>query len=56
MQFIPNKFTIVFYEKTGCSGNQKQKKVLETNGLSYQTRSLLDTPWTKETLTPFFKD
>jgi nitrogenase-associated protein len=55
MQFTPNRYTIVFYEKTGCAGNQRQKKVLETNGLSYQTKSLLDTPWTKESLEPFFK-
>jgi len=55
MQFTPNKYTIVFYEKTGCSGNQRQKQVLTTSGLSYQTKSLLDTSWTKETLTPFFQ-
>ena len=55
MQFTPNKYTIIFYEKTGCSGNQRQKQVLEKNGLSYQTKSLLDTVWTKETLEPFFQ-
>jgi len=55
MQFTPNRYTIVFYEKKGCSGNQRQKKVLETHGLSYQTKSLLDTPWTKESLEPFFQ-
>ena len=55
MQFTPNKYTIIFYEKTGCAGNQRQKQVLEKNALSYQTRSLLDTPWTKETLEPFFQ-
>ncbi len=55
MQFTPNRYTIVFYEKTGCAGNQRQKKVLETHGLSYQTKSLLDTPWTKESLEPFFQ-
>ncbi|MCD4758351.1 MAG: arsenate reductase family protein [Arcobacteraceae bacterium] len=55
MQFTPNRYTIVFYEKKGCAGNQRQKKVLETHGLSYQTKSLLDAPWTKESLEPFFQ-
>jgi nitrogenase-associated protein len=55
MQFTPNKYTIIFYEKTGCAGNQRQKQLLTTNGLSYQTKSLLDTQWTKEKLEPFFQ-
>ena len=55
MQFTPSRYTIVFYEKKGCAGKQRQKKVLETHGLSYQTKSLLDAPWTKESLEPFFQ-
>jgi nitrogenase-associated protein len=55
MQFMPNQYTIIFYEKTGCAGNQRQKEVLKKNALPFQTKSLLDTPWTKERLEPFFK-
>jgi nitrogenase-associated protein len=46
----------VFYEKTGCTGNAKQQKTLMENGFELEIRSLLDTPWKKETLRPFFGD
>lgn len=55
MKFTPNRYTIIFYEKTGCAGNQRQKQLLQSSGLSFQTKSILDTPWTKESLEPFFQ-
>lgn len=55
MSFTPNKFTIVFYEKPGCAGNKKQQTVLKNQGLSFETQSILHTPWTRESLSPFFK-
>ncbi len=55
MQFTTNRYHIVFYEKTGCAGNARQKKLLQTHGLSFQTKSLLDQSWEKETLQTFFK-
>lgn len=54
MSFIPSDFSIIFYEKPGCAGNQKQKKVLLDQGFSFQTKSILDIPWTKESLSSFF--
>lgn len=54
MSFTPSNFLIIFYEKPGCAGNQKQKKVLQDQGLSFQTKSILDTPWSKEFLSSFF--
>ena len=45
---------IIFYEKNGCGGNARQKALLEENGFTIETRSLLDTPWTVEQLRPFF--
>jgi arsenate reductase (glutaredoxin) len=56
MSFTPNKFTIIFYEKPGCAGNHKQKTVLKNQGLSFQTKSILDTPWTSDSLSLFFKN
>lgn len=56
MSFTPKKFTIIFYEKPGCAGNQKQQTILKNQGLSFQTKSILHTPWTKEELSLFFKD
>lgn len=48
--------TIDFYEKPGCVGNAKQKKVLETAGHHLRTHNLLTESWTAETLRPFFGD
>jgi len=53
--FKAHKAFIIFYEKTGCGGNKRQKELLEHYGLSLEVRSLLDTPWSKESLSPFFE-
>ena len=47
-------YNITFYEKPGCAGNKKQKEILSLNGLSFHIKSILDTHWTSDTLTPFF--
>ena len=54
--FTPYKPLIIFYEKRGCSGNARQKELLKKHGISFETRSLLDTPWTKESLSAFFEN
>lgn len=54
MTFL-SKEKIIFYEKTGCVGNAKQKKVLSYHQISFETRSILDTSWSVENLTPFFE-
>ena len=46
---------VVFYEKTGCQGNKRQKELLSTYGVEFEVRSLLDTKWDKATLETFFK-
>lgn len=46
---------VVFYEKTGCVGNAKQRRLLEQAGISFVVKSMLDTPWTRSTLEPFFE-
>jgi len=56
MNFTPNPFKVIFYEKTGCSGNERQKKLLQTNGIGFETKSILDTKWNEETLNSFFKN
>jgi len=50
------KYNIIFYEKSGCAGNKKQKNILLYQGLSFRTIDILKMNWTKETLTPFFKN
>ena len=47
---------IVFYEKPGCSNNTRQKALLQASGHILDVRDLLATPWTVETLRPFFGD
>lgn len=46
---------IIFYEKRGCAGNAKQKKVLQHYKVPFETKSLLDTSWSIESLKPFFE-
>ncbi|MEO0407623.1 MAG: ArsC/Spx/MgsR family protein [Cyanobacteria bacterium P01_A01_bin.135] len=45
-----------FFEKPGCVGNAKQKRVLQTAGHTLQLHNLLAEPWTPERLRPFFGD
>ena len=56
MNFTTNKYKVIFYEKTGCYGNKRQKELLGLSGISFETRSLLDTKWNSATLNLFFKD
>jgi len=55
MNFSTNPYRIVFYEKVACAGNAKQKKLLESYGLSFETRDLLETSWDMDSLKSFFK-
>lgn len=45
---------IVFFEKTGCINNTKQKKILDLAGHYIHAINLLKHPWTKEELLSFF--
>ncbi len=44
---------IVFYEKPGCTGNARQRALLESAGHWLQRRDLLRTPWTAAALLDF---
>lgn len=54
--FTPFKPMVIFYEKMGCSGNKRQQELLQKHGITLEIRSLLDTPWSIETLEPFFEE
>jgi len=45
---------VTFYEKPGCSGNARQRAVLEAAGHTVVVRNLLATPWTRLALLSFF--
>jgi nitrogenase-associated protein len=45
---------ILFYEKPGCTGNLRQKRLLEAAGHTVLARNLLTEPWTAERLYGFF--
>ena len=45
---------LLFYEKTGCRGNARQKAMLEANGYTLVVKSLLDEPWERDGLRSFF--
>jgi nitrogenase-associated protein len=44
---------IIFFEKPGCGGNAKQRALLEAAGHTLERRSLLDEPWTRDSLLAF---
>ena len=48
--------TIEFYEKPGCVGNAKQKRLLQAAGHELHVHNLLTERWTAERLRPFFGD
>lgn len=45
---------VVFYEKTGCIGNARQKALLRAQGIRLDVRDLLSERWTSEGLRAFF--
>jgi nitrogenase-associated protein len=45
--------TIVFYEKSGCGGNARQRALLQAAGHTLLRRNLLTTPWTQAWLHAF---
>jgi len=47
---------VIFYEKPGCAGNARQRKLLADAGHTVHARDLLSEPWTAESLRPFFGD
>jgi nitrogenase-associated protein len=48
--------TVIFYEKPGCAGNARQKRLLIDAGHEVEPRNLLTEPWTAQSLRPFFGD
>lgn len=45
-----------FYEKPGCVGNAKQKRLLRAAGHALRVHNLLTEPWKPEQLRAFFGD
>lgn len=54
MKFSTSKPKIIFYEKPGCVGNKRQKKILQDCGYELEVKNMLSEPWTKERLLEFF--
>lgn len=46
---------VIFYEKPGCQGNAKQKKLLGLYGVVFEARSILSEPWSEDELHSFFE-
>lgn len=53
LAFILRMSSIVFYEKTGCAGNARQRALLQAAGHTLVRRDLLAERWTSETLLEF---
>ena len=54
MIFSTLKPKIVFYEKPGCAGNARQKKLLKQCGFDLDVKDMLNTPWSVDELQSFF--
>jgi nitrogenase-associated protein len=54
VNFRTQKSDTIFYEKPGCQGNKRQKELLTQHSITYETRNMLEIPWTKELLEEFF--
>lgn len=54
MIFTSKKPKIVFYEKPGCAGNARQKKLLKQCGYELDVRDMLSTAWSFKELEIFF--
>jgi nitrogenase-associated protein len=54
MVFTNIKPMVIFYEKPGCAGNNKQKKLLKNQDLNLEVKDILSTNWTKDKLESFF--
>lgn len=48
--------TVDFYEKPGCVGNAKQKRLLQASGHRLRVHNLLTESWTAERLRQFMDD
>ncbi|MDJ0570631.1 MAG: ArsC/Spx/MgsR family protein [Pleurocapsa sp. MO_192.B19] len=47
---------VIFYERPECVNNAKQKALLWASGHEVTAYNLFETPWTVDTLRPFFGD
>lgn len=47
---------VIFYERTGCINNAKQKALLWASGHEVLAYNIFDTSWTAAKLRPFFGD
>ncbi len=47
---------VIFYERTGCINNAKQKALLWASGHEVIAHNIFETPWTAANLRPFFGD
>jgi hypothetical protein len=47
---------VTFYGKPGCINNEKQKQLLSSAGHSVDDINILEHPWTRESLKPFFRN
>lgn len=45
---------LIFYEKPGCIGNDRQQSLLRDKGIRFEVRDLLNHPWSAADLRAFF--
>ena len=47
-------YNFLFFEKSGCGGNARQKELLKKHNITFEVRDLLNTKWSYEDLVGYF--
>ena len=47
-------YNFLFFEKSGCGGNARQKELLKKHNIIFEVRDLLNTKWSYEDLLGYF--
>ncbi len=47
-------YNFLFFEKSGCGGNARQKELLKKHNITFEVRDLLNTKWSYEDLLGYF--
>jgi nitrogenase-associated protein len=48
-------YNFIFFEKSGCGGNVRQKELLKKHNITFEVKDLLNTKWSYEDLVGYFE-
>jgi nitrogenase-associated protein len=48
-------YNFIFFEKSGCGGNARQKELLKKHNITFEVKDLLNTKWSYDDLVGYFE-